>query len=569
MAENLLNTSRTPWQQRAADPGFGYAGGFQNILTAYNGLNHRGANKRYKDNQELFKQQIEHLRELKQVLEEDEDEFFELFGINEKNKRNSFIKLKEKINTWYSYNTDRLITDANKNNEFYKGLRAIQNLAIAAEITEEEWESTLTQAFNTEEGKKNISALLDENRNINIAKILNTLIGKNTFSANKNSTLLDNLSIIFTESGDIKIVSQQQNISPALQKKIIKALKEYLQDKSKEKKKANYDFKKMFTALFQELGIEAEGQHFLLMALGDMGSVLQRYDFNSDSNKIKGFLGEVNNNAFLYYMADKSKRRQEAIKRITPTGSIREEKSGSEVVIDTWLDGFGIQVKNYEKNKVWNSGFRFQKSMEAGHFIQNVLQLNAVGTSNTASVGDILLNFFTAYDYNQDYSKKDSSIDTKADAYKFWKAARDRMDEKYKDSKAFTNIVMPYIDKVIGIDRHFTSRDSSIFVPEDEEQTFRNTFFNISGNYIPSSVLVQAIIDTINKKGDLASMMTAEFRTTSYSNSSKDKWAPNVTNETVQKVYKDRINYANSSRIGYTIDLNVQELANYLLTQLQ
>ena len=44
MAKNLV---ATPWRWRAADPGFGYAGGFQDILTAYNGLNHRGADKRY------------------------------------------------------------------------------------------------------------------------------------------------------------------------------------------------------------------------------------------------------------------------------------------------------------------------------------------------------------------------------------------------------------------------------------------------------------------------------------------------------------------------------------------
>jgi hypothetical protein len=47
MAENLM---ATPWTERNAAPGFGYAGGTQDILTAYNGLNHRGANIRYADN---------------------------------------------------------------------------------------------------------------------------------------------------------------------------------------------------------------------------------------------------------------------------------------------------------------------------------------------------------------------------------------------------------------------------------------------------------------------------------------------------------------------------------------
>ena len=37
----------TPWQERSAYPGFGYAGGVQDILSAYNGLHHRTSQVRY------------------------------------------------------------------------------------------------------------------------------------------------------------------------------------------------------------------------------------------------------------------------------------------------------------------------------------------------------------------------------------------------------------------------------------------------------------------------------------------------------------------------------------------
>ena len=68
------NLMAIPWTERDAPPGFGYAGGFQDILTAYNGLNHRGDNVRYHDNQQLLQYQIIHLTNLKKELEEDEDE---------------------------------------------------------------------------------------------------------------------------------------------------------------------------------------------------------------------------------------------------------------------------------------------------------------------------------------------------------------------------------------------------------------------------------------------------------------------------------------------------------------
>jgi hypothetical protein len=61
------------------------------------------------------------------------------------------------------------------------------------------------------------------------------------------------------------------------------------------------------------------------------------------------------------------------------------------------------------------------------------------------------------------------------------------MNDKFRDNKALTNIVTPYIDKLIGIDRSFSSESSNLFI---EDQEYRNTFFNISGTYIPSSVVV-------------------------------------------------------------------------------
>jgi hypothetical protein len=69
-------------------------------------------------------------------------------------------------------------------------------------------------------------------------------------------------------------------------------------------------------------------------------------------------------------------------------------------------------------------------------------------------VGNILLNFFTAYDYNRDYGEIDPGVKNR-DGYKFWKASRKRMDAKHKDAKAFTAIILPYVDKLIGIDSRF------------------------------------------------------------------------------------------------------------------
>jgi hypothetical protein len=187
-------------------------------------------------------------------------------------------------------------------------------------------------------------------------------------------------------------------------------------------------------------------------------------------------------------------------------------------------------------------------------------------------VADILLNFFTAYDYNQDYTKEDQSY-ANSDAYKFWSQARERMESKIKDDKAFTNIITPYVDKLIGIDRRFSSEN--IFIPPDEEATFNNTFFNISGKYIPSSLIVQAIIDTIDKKKTaIMNMVSVTAGVTSYQKSTLDKWNPNVTNTKVEEVFNKRSSseqgtyYADTSHVKYNIKLDIKSLSEYILKEL-
>lgn len=550
----------TPWTERNAQPGFGYAGGFQDILTAFNGLNHRGANVRYHDNQALLEEQIQHLESLKKQLEKDEEDFFRMFGIYHKDKKISFQLLKNKIDTWNATGAGQLINDAAVGNTFYVGLEAIRKEAVRAEISPDDWEALLSGLFST----ANADVIDLIRNNAHIAKIINAALekdkGKGGFVASSRSTLAA-IKVKLDEKDNIIIEADQGSVSPSLQLKLKKEIEKYL-EKSKQKIKPNYDFQKMFTDLFNKLGIDSVGQTYIKMALRGYNNVLDYYALNSSYSQIKGFLGEVYNNAFLLYMASNGGN-AESLRKITPVGVVTDAKD-REIAIDTWLDGFGIQVKNYEKNKVMKEGFKFRKSYNVGTFITEALQLGSVGTGNTASVGDILLNFFTAYAYNQDYGAVDSSVTT-TKSYAFWKQSRERMESKFKDTAAFTNIFTPYIDKLIGIDKRFSSSNSELFV---EPKEYRNSFFNISGNYIPSSVLVQAIIDSINKTSKGNSLFKAHFSAPSFT-AGDSVWNPNITNADVESVFADRKTYADQSKISYTITLDMNELVNNLLNYIR
>lgn len=565
MAKNLVVRPR---EERDAPPGFGYAGGTQDILTAYNGLNHRGANIRYAKSQPLLQEQLDNLYKLKQTLIKQEEKFFDLFGIkDEKDRKNSFIKLKDKIKEWNDTGAANLINDASKNNIFYKGLGAIKQLAIEAELEEEDWNGLIESTLQSI-GEKELVTILDETDNL--AKILNTIIDtKQKFGTGKNSSLANIR--VYLQDDKIIIEGDKDKVSPTLQDKVVKKIKKHLGlDNKPRKVQPKYDFEKMFEDLFLQTGIDQKGQKYIKMAIKenfDYTSILNDYAFNSNTSQIKGFLGEIYNNAFLYFMANGEQARKDALDRITPTGSMRELAGNKpELVIDTWLYGIGIQVKNYEKNKVLKEGFTFRNDMGAGEFITNKLQLGSKGTSNSASVGDVLLNFFTAYDYNQDFGKtgKLSKRVKKSKGYEYWKKTRARITDKIRDQEAFTNIILPYAEKLMGIERSFGT-DNGMFV---NKEMYQNTFFNISGNYIPSSVLIQAVIDIIEKKTgkkSFGSLLSLQARFKSHELSKYDKWHPRVDNNIVAQVFKDRKEYADSSQIAYTLTLNMDELVNHLL----
>lgn len=550
-----------PYEERNAKPGFGYAGGFQDILTAYNGLNHRGANVRYKDNQALFAEQIAHLTELKYKLEMTEQAFFKMFGIYCKNDpKQSFRLLQEKIQSWNSTNAGRLINDASKENEFYKGVQAIQSYLLLNKIPQKKWDEVWQNALESDAFKgifdKDSGGIANQEK---LFQVLNTLGNdKNIkFGTGKNSSLYMNLKIVSKIENNVhkKVVEGKDKISPKLQEKVMTLL-----DKATSDTKPAYDFEIIYNKLCEIYQITGEAQTCIHQAMtfgGDFSITQHFYSLNSGMSSVKGFLGEVYTTAFLIYMARNGGNKQ-VLKRITPTGAVRETGgTRPEIITDIWLRGFGIQVKNYESHKVIRDGFQKERSYSVGNFILDTLKLGSAGTDNFASVGDILLNFFTAYDYNQDYGAVDSSVKS-SDGYKFWSAARSRMDSKFNDSNALNNILYPYIDRLIGIDKVF-SADSVNFAKERE---YINTFFNIGGRFIPSSVVVQALIDSIQKNtsaGSLSGLVTAQFDV-SYSSSNKDAWHPAVDNNIVAQVFDQRREYANSTELNYKIVLDMKDI---------
>ena len=63
-------------------------------------------------------------------------------------------------------------------------------------------------------------------------------------------------------------------------------------------------------------------------------------------------------------------------------------------------------------------------------------------------------------------------------------------------------------------------------------------------------------------------MVAAEFRIVSYSQSKEDKWSPDITNKQVANVFSNREKYAATTKIDYTIKLDVGQISQYILGKL-
>ena len=262
-----------------------------------------------------------------------------MFGLQGKNKKEKFLALKERIRAWDATGAGALITDSSVGNQFWTGLSILRKEAVRAEISQEDWENMLHSVLISTNGDE-IKQMLSASPDLNIAQILNSILDKKAFSPNAKSSLVGNLTVTLDADNNIKIQCNRGNITPNMQLKLKKELENYFK-KQGQKRKPDYNFKAAFEELFAALPINATGIRYIRMALKDYYGVLEYYAFSSNNSQIKGFLGEVYNNAFLLYMADGNTARKDAIERITPTGMVLNQK-GQEIIIDTWLKGFGI-----------------------------------------------------------------------------------------------------------------------------------------------------------------------------------------------------------------------------------
>lgn len=160
------------------------------------------------------------------------------------------------------------------------------------------------------------------------------------------------------------------------------------------------------------------------------------------------------------------------------TGSFRKENEGAEkgdeIPIDLLLMENGFQIKNYSISS--QNTVTFSGQQQAPYWIKNRLAL-------TGTLEEVLTELFSIYQYNQVITR---SIDGQEEYREYYQSILDLVPE-------VANTRIPYMLKIADT---FQSSGDSFF---GDKKVYYNTFFWINKYLVPSSWILEKIIQLVKK----------------------------------------------------------------------
>lgn len=199
-----------------------------------------------------------------------------------------------------------------------------------------------------------------------------------------------------------------------------------------------------------------------------------RIDVINNNLKIAGALGE----AATAVVMEELRKRYPKIADIIPVGSILNEKK-QEISVDMLLkiagEEFNFQVKNYKLHGGKGS-YTFNRDYTAP----------GMATSMQVPFLDAIIELFGMYQFNQ-YREGKGNYD--------FAPTRAQITGTVERSKGY---LKSYVDRLLGIDKTFQAEMDGRL---GDMGLHFNTFFIVSGKIIPSSVMVGAIMNSVQVEG--------------------------------------------------------------------
>lgn len=279
----------------------------------------------------------------------------------------------------------------------------------------------------------------------------------------------------------------------------------------------------------------------------------QEVNFNKNSNVIYGALEELYIAAFAKYFGFP----YQLVGHLIKSKKTENNKGGKEIPVDIIFEGAGAQIKSYYENEgVVTFNQHFEKKTQ--EMVPNSISLHSfLSGNNYLQLADPLVfgSFYFSEVYNK-YNKEIANGDTSYES--IWK----RFEPIRKGIKTYAE---SSLDKLLNFN-HEIAIQSPDLINTNLLKGFeagRPTFFFINGKPIPTSAMIDDIINSLSEKGNeiLIKIQNFDINTSSFNKATNGKkWPEDVSDPDVMDLLK-------KSKVEYTIDVDVNKLINRLLTE--
>lgn len=243
------------------------------------------------------------------------------------------------------------------------------------------------------------------------------------------------------------------------------------------------DFRNKINELALSCITDREALHYLIEAIKHG----EQFDLNRSISSVVGYLGEIRAVAML-------KQLTKGAKDISTrgTGNLRDAIKGQEIPIDIVCAGHGFQIKNYS---IKNNAVTFSNETKVPHMLSS--RMNFSG-----SLYDILISLFGVYQYNQPFyqstnTKKRTWPPKDLDLYtELYSEIYDGSDSLFYELKPLFDSRIPYMLKIA--DTFSVKGDENFF----SEAVYFNTFYWINKKLIPSSYILEQLIEQLRNRSD-------------------------------------------------------------------
>lgn len=267
----------------------------------------------------------------------------------------------------------------------------------------------------------------------------------------------------------------------------------------------------------------------------------QQIAISKNSSVIRGALGEIYWNAFFDFIGIQA----------IPVGFDVHDVSGKEIPVDIAFEKFGFQVKNYKTlNGIVTFNQHFDKKLE--DMVPNRIPLGRF-FSRTLELGDAASEKLGKFYFSKEYNIRNKEKDPQ-DKYSV-------IENRFEPiSQAIFTFTEANIHKLLNMDKNISLQEADMFSPEFNGG--RPIMFFINENPFPASEMIQEIINGLSTNFDAAvfiNINNLELNLNSFYTSAK--WDTEVEPDISKRL--------KAAYVTYTIDIQINNLLERILSKIR